>query len=375
MTMRFAVARMAGVLLAGAATGTMLATPTRLVAQGAATRGAAPAAASPDSGVRGAGPSIRAGSVVRPDTVTIGDPFTLVVTIEVPVNATVEWPTIGDTASMVAMRARPQISSVLQGAIRRETAEYALAAWNVGVLALGVPDVMVRVDSTVVAVPLRDARIAVRTVLPGDTSLHVPKPPRDPFPRIVPWWQLWWPAAVVVAALAALWWLWRRRRQRRVERVAPPPLDIFARALHDFERLQRLALVDAGERGRAVALAVEVLRTYLTARVPQSTLSQTSGELLAAVEGDARVPRDRLASLLIDADYIKFAHQDVSRERARTLQLEARTIVELIEAEERARRKREEDARREAERRAAELAQREEDKARKRARRPTAGAT
>jgi len=376
MTRRVAALGVAGMAIATCMVWATLATPARIDAQGtASTRSAQPGVTSRDSNTPGTTPAIRAGSVVRPDTVTVGEPFTLVVTIEVPLNATVEWPTIGDTASMVAMRGRPQISSVPQGSVRRETAEYALAAWNVGVLALGAPDVTVRVDSTVVSVPLRDARIAVRTVLPGDTSLHVPKPPRDPFPRMVPWWQLWWPAAVVVAALAALWWLWRRRRNRRVERVAPPPLDVFARALHDFERLQRLALVDAGERGRAVALAVEVLRTYLTARVPQSTLAQTSGELLAAVDGDARVPRDRLASLLIDADYIKFAHQDVSRERARALQLEARAVVEFIEAEEHARRQREDEARREAERRARELAEREEDRARKRARRPTAGAT
>ncbi len=318
---------------------------------------------------------IRAGSIVRPDTVTVGEPFTLLVTIEVPLSATVQWPAIGDTAAMVAMRTPARVSSVVAGAVRRETAEYTLAAWNIGVLPLGVPDVTVRMDSAVIAVPLRDARVVVNTVLPGDTSLHVPKPARDPFPRVVPWWQLWWPAAVVVALLVALWWLWRRWRTRRVAVVAPTPLDVFARALHDFERLQRLALVDAGERGRAVALAVEVLRTYLAARVPSSTLAQTSPELLTAIDQDARVPRDRLASLLTDVDVIKFAHHEVPRERARTLQAEARAIVEAIEAAEQARRQREEAARRDAERLARERAQRDEDSARKRSRRPTAGAT
>ncbi len=95
------------------------------------------------------------------------------------------------------------------------------------------------------------------------------------------------------------------------------PPDVFVRAMLDFDRLQRLALVDAGERGRGVALAVEILRTYLAARAPRATLALTSPELEQAIADDERVPRDRLMSLLLDADFIKFAHHGVSRERAR----------------------------------------------------------
>ncbi len=323
-------------------------------------------------------PTIRAGLLVRPDTVAVGDPFTLVVTIEVPTDATVQWATIRDTAAVVAMRAPTRVTSEAQGATRRETAEYALAAWNVGTLPLGVPNATVRTSNGIRAVPLREAHIVVMTVLPADTSLRVPKPLRGLFPRVVPWWEAWWPAAAVVAALAVLWWLWRRRRRRVVKQVAVP-VDVFARAIHDFERLQRLALADLGERGRAVALGVEILRTYLSARLPTAPLSETSSELLASIGADSRVPTDRLASLLADVDAIKFAHRPVSGIRARELQDEALAVVKSVEQADQARRKHEEAVKLASERVARDndrVAKRTaEDEARRRSRRAKSGVT
>jgi hypothetical protein len=212
---------------------------------------------------------------------------------------------------------------------------YSLAAWDTGSVALGLPDAVIRHGDITVRVPL-DAQVYVRSVLPGDTTQHVPKPARDLFPRQVPWWEQWWPAALVLLGLGLLYWLYRRRRQTRVVSVAKP-LDYYARAMHDFERLERLALVDSGERGRFVALAVEVLRTYLTARVSSATLSQTSSELVTAVRDDTRVPITRLAPLLGETDAIKFARFPIDLARARQLAAEARGVVDDVERAEQAR--------------------------------------
>lgn len=318
-------------------------------------------------------PAIRAGALVRPDTVTVGDPFTLTISLEVPSDATVSWPSITDTSAAVSMRAAPTVSRQVQGGIRSETAQYAMAAWDVGELPMGLPDVTVRLASGVVAVPIRDARIIVRTVLPLDTALHVPKPARPLFPRSVPWWELWWPAAVAVAALTLLWWLWRRRRHR-VLRKDVATRSVFESAMDDFERLRRLALADVGERGRAVALAVEILRTYLAARIGAALMSRTSDEVLDAVALDCRVPRDRLSALLAESDAIKFAQRTVTTVRSVELQAEAKSIVEVIERAEQARRQAEDDARKAAERTEHEERAAEEDAARRRSRRPKAGA-
>lgn len=316
------------------------------------------------------GARIQAGTLVRPDTVEVGDPFTFIVTVAVPSDARVEWPTIKDSAAVVAMRGPVRIiDEGMKLGTRRERAEYELAAWDVGALPLGLDDAVVRYGETTLRVPLRDAQVVVRSVLPGDTTLHVPKPARDLFQRVVPWWQQWWPALVVLAALGLLWWLWRRARRPK-SAVAASPLDPYARALHEFERVERLALADIGETGRAVSLSIDVLRHYLVARLPEARLSLTTGELLPVSADDDRVPHDRLQSLLVDADSIKFAARAVSASRARDLSAEARALVEAVEQAEQARRAAEAAAR-EALRDAEERARREaEEAARKSSRRP-----
>jgi hypothetical protein len=99
------------------------------------------------------------------------------------------------------------------------------------------------------------------------------------------------------------------------------------RAEAEFQRIEALALLDAGERGRYVTLTVEVLRDYLAARYAEATLSLTSTELQRSIRHLPHVPQDRLTRVLTDADLIKFARRPVSTERARDLGREARAIV------------------------------------------------
>jgi len=322
-----------------------------------------------------AGSRVQAGFVVRPDTVAVGDPFTLIVTVVVPIGARIEWPTLDDTTAMVVSREPTKVTEEsLRAGGRTERAEYALAAWNVGALPIGLNDAVVRVGATTLKVPLRDARVFVTSVLPGDSSMHKPKPPRDLFPRVVPWWQRWWPALLLLAALGVLWWLFKRRRTR-IGATTNAALDPYARAVHDFERLDRLALSDAGERGRYVALAIDVVRSYLARRNPQAVLSLTGAELIGVVADDARIPRDRLISLMADGDGIKFALRVVSGVRARELATEARAVVDHVEAAERAQRAAEEAARAAAAKAERDAKQTDEDEARRKSRRPKAGAT
>ncbi len=312
-------------------------------------------------------PSLRAGTLVRPESVTVGDPFVFVVSVEVPANARVAWPSIVDTMAVVVMRDPVRVTSREKGPSRVETATYALAAWDVGALPIGLPDATVRVSGQVLRVPMGDARVVVRTVLPGDTTLHTPKPAKALFPRVVPWWERWWPALAVVTALGLLWWLWRRRKHAVAGR-SRATLDVFARAIHDFERLERLALVDAGESGRFVALAIEILRTYLSARIPDATLSRTTPELVVVMADDIRVPIAHLLTLLDEADGIKFARRPVTPERAHVLAGDARAIVEQIERAEQARVAAEAAARSAREQQERENAQKIEDDARRKSR-------
>lgn len=277
---------------------------------------------------------MRIGAALSPDTLQVGDPFILTVTIEVPAGARVTWPALTDSTAPVSMRNDVRVTGTENGAVRRETAEYDMTVWGVGPVPVALPDIKVRIDNKETTVPFEAPSLFVQSVLPQDTSLHVPKPAKGLFPRIVPWWEAWWPALVLLL-LALLAWLLIRSRKKKLRGLA---LDPFARAEHDFQRLDRLALNEAGEQGRFVALALEVLRTYLSVRVPQASLALTSEELLLAVAPDSRVPTQRLLPLLTEGDAIKFGRLPVTGAHARELALEARGVVSAVEQAEQARR-------------------------------------
>lgn len=277
---------------------------------------------------------MRIGAVVSPDTVQVGDPFVMTVTVEVPAGARVTWPTPTDSGGPVSMRADVRVSGNENGALRRETAEYDMAVWQVGAVTVALPDIKVVVNNQETVVPFDAPSLFVKSVLPADTSLHVPKPAKELLPRIVPWWEVWWPALLMLALFLLAWLLFRSRKKKRLGAT----LDPFARAEHDFQRLDRLALNEAGEQGRFVALAIEVMRTYLSVRIPAATLALTSDELLTTIAEDSRVPTQQLAPLLVEGDAIKFGRVPVSGARARDLALEARAIVSAVEQAEQARR-------------------------------------
>jgi hypothetical protein len=132
-----------------------------------------------------------------------------------------------------------------------------------------------------------------------------------------------WAALAALALLLLLLWWWRNRKREKP--IAIP--DPFARAEREFARIERLGLIEAGERGRYVALVIEVLRDYLAARYATAPLSLTSTELLGAVKAERAVPNERLMRVLNEADLIKFARRQVSNDRARELGREARAIV------------------------------------------------
>ncbi|MBC8087270.1 MAG: hypothetical protein H7Z40_08375 [Phycisphaerae bacterium] len=322
--------RAVGLLLLGASAIGVDATRTVLHAQSPS----APSAVRPEPAQRG-NAALRIGSVVSPDTVQVGDPFILTVTVEVPAGARVTWPTPADSNGPVSLRAPVRVTGNENGAVRRETAEYDLAVWAIGAVKVVLPDIKVNEQSRETVVPFESPTIFVQSVLPADTSLHQPKPAKDLFPRVIPWWEKWWPVLVVLAVLLLIGLLAMRARRKK---LVNHPLDPFVRAERDFQRLDRLALHEAGEQGRFVALALEVLRTYMSVRIPAASLALTSDELLLAVASDSRVPTQRLAPLLSEGDTIKFGRYFVDGAHARELAVEARGVVSAIEQADQARR-------------------------------------
>ena len=269
-------------------------------------------------------PSVRYGITKSKDTVTVGEPFEIRVRVRAPADAEVHFPENPDSAGTVQGRdpRTIEVADTLQALDL--TAIYHVAAWDVGRQPVRLDDVVVTWHGADKRVPIEPILVFVRSVLPADSTLRVPKPARPLFEtRPFPWWLLALIAAALMIGLGVWWWIRRRRRPK-----PPVMIDPYVRANREFNRIEAMGLVDAGERTRFVALVVEVLRDYLAARHPDATLALTSRELVAVMRKHPTVPTEPLARVLHEADLAKFAAWSLTEERARNLSREARAIVE-----------------------------------------------
>lgn len=271
---------------------------------------------------------VQLGVTSSADSVTVGDPFRIAVRVRAPLGSTIEFPQGPDSTAAVQLLDPVAAPVVLQDpSAVDQTVTYRVAAWDVDSLRVDLGELVVRTPAGVRRYALADT-IFVRSVLPADSAQRVPKPVRPIFEASAApaWW--WLLLAIAVALLALLlWWWWRRRQPAG----GAAPEDAYARAREEFERIERLGLIEAGERGRFVALVIEVLRDYLQARLPAARVSHTSTELLLALRTEPTVPHEQLGAVLAEGDLIKFARRAVSAERARQLGAEARAVVEATE--------------------------------------------
>ena len=268
--------------------------------------------------------AVKAGVTASPDTVRIGDPFRVTVGIRAPRGATIEFPPGTDSSSTVQSLDPVVVRTSADSTGVEQYADYRVAAWDIGTQPIVLAEAIVRLDGNVRRVPLVGDSVFVKSLLPTDSTQRVPKPERTLFEfSVFPWWVVALVAAAIVVGLLLWWWL-----RRRKNRPATTPVSPYVRAHGEFARIEALGLLEAGERGRYVALMVEVLRDYLSARYAEASLSLTSTELQRSVRELPHVPHERLIRVLTEADLIKFARRAVSPTRARELGDEARAIVE-----------------------------------------------
>jgi hypothetical protein len=268
---------------------------------------------------------LQGGVTVTPDTVRVGDPFTVSVRVRAPLSASIEFPAAPDSGGPVEPLDPVQIVTTADSSAIDQTASYRLAAWRVGTFQVPFGDVFVRQDIGNRRVEVSGVVIHVVSVLPRDTTGIEPKPQRAVFTFGLPWWIWALAGAVAVAIFALIAWLWRRRRRRPLVREAP-----YAIAEREFDRVEAIGLLAAGERARHVSLMIEVLRDYLATVVPGASISQTSTELAAAIRRAGLGAYARGAALLSEVDLVKFARRPLTSDRAATLGREARAIASAV---------------------------------------------
>jgi hypothetical protein len=278
------------------------------------------------SAVIGQAPSgVRAGLLVRPDTVRVGEPATLVVRVEAPVGTMFAFPPAVDSTARVEPVDPVQVREERRGDVIEAVATYRFLAWETGDVVIPIATVRLRMPDRTQDLSLGEPHIFVRSVLPADSAQRVPKPARAFLflPNRV--WLLWVliGAGFLVAGLVG--WLLHRRSHRVV-----PPLEPYADAQRAFGRLAALDLVGAGEPARHVTASADIVREYLAARDPRAGMALTTTELLAVVRADGSVPEFRLAALLAAADSLKFEHATIEAATARALASEAQALVAEI---------------------------------------------
>jgi len=270
------------------------------------------------------GPSAPAsGAALRPDTVRVGEQFTLGLSVAGSEKADVRFPPLLNLEAEVE-QLRPVEARWEDAGGGSWRARYVLAAWKAGTWPF--PPVTVEVDG--VTVSLTPPPVQVMSVLPAASEGPLPlEGPRGPEPvRRFPWWLL-----LLLLALALLWWLLRRLRKTDEEMDAPQLVDPALETREALERLKKS--LEEGDLDLAAYYdgLEKVLRRYLAARrgwPPERPVREfvTAGGADPATDLEAG-----LLSLQARSGLVRFAHV----RGARTIALgDADACLAWVEAEE-----------------------------------------
>jgi len=262
---------------------------------------------------------------VRPDTVTVGQPFVLTVRAIAPRGRIAIPPAVPDSGGMIEPLDPADVSR------RGDTllVQYRLLAWQPGVLTIPVGPVLMRQGASELSVPV-DARVVVASVLPADSALRTPRQPRGLLAVVAPWWEDWWLwVLALIVGISLLYLLYRFRTRDRTPKVAV--VSPLSRAEAAFARLDARELVEVGEGGRYVALAAEIVRQYLADIESTLPTTLTNGELLAAVGPVQGMPDKQLAQLLQLVDAVRFAGRDIDPDAVQRVSGLSRELVRNID--------------------------------------------
>lgn len=261
------------------------------------------------------GGTIRVQASLSDDTVHIGEPLTLTITVSGPVGAAdIAFPTLSEDGAITALGPPASIADSDGRSVR-----YQLAAWEMGDLALPPADVRVVTDAAELRIPLPDLTLHVASVLPAEADVDTLawKPPADV--RGPNWSTGEKAAALGLALLLVLATFLYLRRRGAVQPVpVPPARSARAIALEELERLETSGMIEAGELKGFFSALSHILRDFLAATDEAWGLDLTTAELMALVGMDG-VPDTQVRSLggLLDrADMVKFARQRPTRAQA-----------------------------------------------------------
>lgn len=261
---------------------------------------------------------------VSPDSVMIGDRFTLEIVVDKDQVQSVAFPQFGQSrgedgspGSLECMREYPEDTLSHEGRRIRLRKRYELAAFDEGVYSLGRAQVLYA-DKNIVDTLYADEPLQVKVAtFQIDSTSHAIfdiKPQKTlPF-RFgeISGYLLWALLALVLVGLAAYGlkvWLNRHGRRFRDLFKPAPPLPPHVVAISALEELHNRKLWQNNKHKLYYSGLSDILRTYLAGRFGVGAMEMTTDEIVEAIR-TLELPQKSsmdLVAVLRDADLVKFA--------------------------------------------------------------------
>lgn len=283
-------------------------------------------------------PEVRMELTVEPLEVTLGQPFSVTITVEYPPEMEVQLATpAADWGSLAVKESGPSQRSTAEDGWVRQTVVHVLAAFELGTLEILPLDLRITQGDQSWNRSTPGGTVLVRSTLPQDHTEEAEPQLADLKEQAS--LQQSRVALLLFSALALLllallvYYLWRRRRQEAAPGVKAPPVPSIPadqEALQALQELQAGPLLMQGKIKEYHVQLAEIVKRYLERRFGVATLERTSFEVIQATRlapVDVWVP-GRVASLLDGCDFVKFARQRPDLTRCRHMVDEARALVE-----------------------------------------------
>ena len=282
---------------------------------------------------------VAVGVVVEPDSVTVGEVFTITLSAQHPPDYHVVFPKLPDrTSDGFEIKSQRHVAAAdngdgtLTSSVVIEAALFRVGEHSTPALSVGAR----RPDGEVVYRPARPVSINVESILDagadelgGQEAIPLIAPPSEmSAPPIWPWFAGGAMLAALVAFAARRYWVGR----------APPPAPLGAPteiALAELDRIETLNLPASGDFPRHYALVSDCVRSFISAQFGVPTMERATSEIAAEFQGADNIPQAEsrgAIAVLEESDLVKFARLSPQPDEAREAVAASRRTVRVLSA-------------------------------------------
>lgn len=275
---------------------------------------------------------------IVPDSIGIGDTFTLEIDVERDQVQVTEFPLYENDDKLEVVQSLPVDTLSREGRRLRLRKRYVMQAFSEGRYNLGRPGVLYADKNIVDTLWARDSlylEVATFQIDSTSQSIYDVKPQWNlpfRFGEVSGYAQ--WGALALVLLLAAAYAL-KRYLESRGKRLGDlfrpsPPQPPHVVAIKALEALHHQKLWQNNKHKQYYSALTDILRTYVAARWGFGAMEMTSDEIIEAMRAEELPDKARmdLTAILRDADLVKFAKATPEAEQNEADYLKAYYFVE-----------------------------------------------